>query len=142
MPEVQGVEKELGPHLQPEQQYVSKGVKSMMPKSTTPKRTTPKRVLRVTLKRVDEDSLQETKHKEKPQNNIDNVNEVLLPDTRQVSRTPADHDCGTPLRSPKPQVKFTTPTIMNTRQREKINGDSAEKSIEDQQLENNLKYTQ
>ena len=84
VPEVHGIDKELDPHIKPEQQYVSKGV--------TPKGAKPKSTIKTPLK--------DSAHKDGLETKIDPVRITQPEDnTDEASKNPKQ--CPrTPYRSP------------------------------------------
>ena len=110
VPEVHGVDKELDPHIMPEQQYVNKGVtpKDAKPKSTikTPERDSP--------------------HKARLETNIDPVKVTQLKDKAEIaSKSPKTH-----IRMPysSPRVSSIQPKSFSVETRQK--GDSDGVSVE------------
>ena len=120
VPEVHGVEKELDPHMKPEQQYLSNGV---MPKKTV---KTP---------------IQASTSREGLRSKADPVRVTPLQlGTDMSGKSLTECASGTPRRSPQPQAFLPTPISLRAHQKGDNNGESIE-NVENGESDGNLKCT-
>ena len=118
VPEVHGVDKELGPHITPEQQYVSKvaTTKGAKPKSTM---KTP---------------VQDSPHKTELETTIDPVKVTQLKDKAEIpTKSPKLHQ-RMPYSSPRVSLIQPKSYSIGTRQKGDSNGESIEKDESDVDL--------
>ena len=126
VPEVHGVDKELDPHITPEQQYVSKVV------AATPKGARPK-ILKTPVR--------DSPHKTGSEMKSDPGRTTRLPDKAEIARkSPKTHE-RMPYKSPRVSLVQPRSIRVGTPQKGDSNGESVEKDKERDESDVDLKFT-
>ena len=119
VPEVHGVDKELDPHVMPEQQYVSK-VAAVMPKGARPK------ILKTPVR--------DSPHKIGSDIKSDPVRTTQLADKAEIARKSPNTHANIPGRNPRVSLVQPKSIYVGTPQKGDSNGDSIDKDESDVDL--------